>query len=559
MPNNSELGIDFNTTIPVSGVVESSEAPEKPVPEIEAEFAAAPKNRISLEEVDIYDPSRPLLPYEQDQLNAIEQQLADREAKKTAERQLIEAERLVQDQQEEAARLEKDRVAAVREEAIRQASLKTAVKESKKLPTNNAAFMAANTVDIQNIDARKAEEGGFYSRYNTQASQTFGGAVGKAISKGISGALPDGFKTDVNLISDFRLGTFLRRHGNVTGDQASIINSIIDYTKADKEQERKFIIPRFNHTARFIPIVIKTDFNLSSANTDNKINQSSGRTPFYVVFDSTPESISLSKGASWAPKEFYGRPEPIQIYQSSGAVQFSLKGTFFSLTESDHKRNLQLERSLFALVTPSKNHFMPSPVEVRIGSWKRFHCIVTQVSIDYRGPWKMDSKNEIDSKNNNIPLNAPIPAHAPFTFEVTFNFTIVSELNITQYAEDIMDVGYNGGFAESLEPGNKQFDDIIEKDANLTDRNSLYSVDVNRGVIEYSSSGFAGLDGTLVNVNSYFANTAGYLKSLGLPTDSNGASKSAALAGITTGLSHIVQDTVTKKYGSQISKIFGKK
>jgi hypothetical protein len=47
------------------------------------------------------------------------------------------------------------------------------------------------------IDQQAKTSGGYYSKYNTQASQTFGGAVADGLLQGMSQALPEAFKTDV--------------------------------------------------------------------------------------------------------------------------------------------------------------------------------------------------------------------------------------------------------------------------------------------------------------------------------------------------------------------------
>ena len=48
------------------------------------------------------------------------------------------------------------------------------------------------------------------------------------------------------------------------------------------------------------------------------------------------------------------------------------------------------------------------------------------------------------------------------------------------------------------------------------------------------------------------------MKDLGLPIDSNGASKLAGMAEITSGLTAIVETQINKKYGDKITRILGK-
>lgn len=397
---------------------------------------------------------------------------------------------------------------------------------------------------------------GYYSKFNTNNTQSFMGAVGQSLVAGASRALPEGFKTDVQVLSDFRLGTFLRRKGVITGDAASIVDGVIDFMRPDKTTTSNLSVPRFNHTTKFIPIVLKSEFKLAQSTSANRDN-------FYIIFDSTPEKISFSKSASWNPKEFYGRPEPIQIFASSSAITFSLTGMFFSDSESDHVDKLKLENRLFALVTPSKNHFMPSPVEVRIGEWKRLRCIVNSVSIDYQGPWRTTSTPQNNAEFRRLTqadstaTGRSLPSHSPYLYEATFSFTVVSELNTVQFAEDIVDVGCNGGYSTST-PTSINFSEVTEPTKSTKYKNSTMSIGDNNTSIIYEVSGYAGQSGTVIDTASGFANTAQYLKSLGLPSDANNSTKLAALAQITSGLTATVQGVITKTYGTQITKLFGK-
>lgn len=417
--------------------------------------------------------------------------------------------------------------------------------------TNNANSIISQSYKVLEIDKQAKAEGGYYSKYNTQASQTFGGAVGDGLSQGVIQALPETFKTDVQVLTDFRLGTFLRRKGIITGDEASLVDGVIDFLRTDKQSSAGLIVPKFTHSNKFIPIVLKTEFKLQ------ELKNGTGRDHFYIVFDSTPDNIALSKNATWNPRELYGRPEPLQIYQSSGAVSFNLKGMFFSDSPKDHLEKMKLEERLFALVTPSKNHFMPSPVEVRIGEWKRLRCIVNSVNIDYQGPWRT-TNNGVVGKAGGYNIKQSLASHSPYIYEVTFGFTVSSEFNTVQYAEDIMDVGYNGGYSSS----NKATDigAILKQHDTGSRYRNLDSVTVGDGntSLIYSIKGNAGEEGTIVNKTASFANTIEYMKDLGLPTDSNGASKLAGMAEITSGLTAIVETQINKKYGDKITRIFGK-
>lgn len=424
---------------------------------------------------------------------------------------------------------------------------------STNSPSTNANDIANQSYIALNIENLPKVEGGYYSKYNTQASQTFGGAVADGLVQGAIQALPETFKTDVQVLSDFRLGTFLRRKGVISGDQASLVDGVIDFIREDEQSTSNFIVPKFTYNSKFIPIVIKTEFKIQAK------SDSSGRDNFYIIFDSTPDTISLGKNATWVPKDFFGRPEPIQVYQSSGAITFSLSGKFFSDSPKDHLEKMKLENRLFALVTPSKNHFMPSPVEVRIGEWKRLRCVVNSVNIKYQGPWRMtagaDSSSVSGSKSRE---KISALSHSPYIYDVDFSFTVVSEFNTVQYAEDIMDVGHNGGYSTSSDT--QGYADI----AKSADSNEKYknlagiTIGDNNTSIIYNIQGQAGEEGTVVDSSAIFANTTEYLTSLGLPTDSNGASKLAGMAEITSGLTAIVETSLIKNYGKTIAKVFGK-
>ncbi len=420
-------------------------------------------------------------------------------------------------------------------------------RDDKPVATNNANSIVHQSYTVLEIDKQAKVEGGYYSKYNTQASQTFGGAVADGLIQGVIQAIPETFKTDVQVLTDFRLGTFLRRKGIITGDEASLVDGVIDFLRTDKQSSANLVVPKFTHSNKFIPIVLKTEFKLQD------LKNGTGRDHFYIVFDSTPESISLSKNATWNPRELYGRPEPIQIYQSSGAVSFSLKGMFFSDSSKDHIEKLKLEERLFALVTPSKNHFMPSPVEVRIGEWKRLRCIVTSVKIEYQGPWRTLSTAVGDN-------SVSLPSHSPYMYEVSFSFTVVSEFNTVQYAEDILDAGFNGGYSSedsmyAVSLTNATNANPISQEKY---KNSTVNLGDGNGSIIYNIQGHAGEEGTVVNKTASFANTIEYMKSLGLPIDSNGATKLAGMAEITSGLTAIVETQITKRYGDKITRIFGK-
>ncbi|MCI4437814.1 MAG: hypothetical protein JHC33_13490 [Ignisphaera sp.] len=398
-----------------------------------------------------------------------------------------------------------------------------------------------------------------YSKYTSPDSlnSTTTPGVGQAVINGITRALPHGFKTDLQVLSDFRLGTFLRRHGNLTGDQASILDGAIDFIRDEKRNTVPHANFSIDYTKNFIPIIIKTQFNIDRSVSGNI-------KPFYIVFDSTPDTISFGKSATWTPQNFYGRPEPIQIYANSGSVSFSLTGTFFSVNPEDHNDKLNLSNRLLALTTPSKYHLMPSPVEIKIGEWKHLRCVVNEVKIDYKGPWWISSANTHQQFTSKNFLNqadsttyftkktqVQLPSHAPYIYEVTFSFTVISELNGVQYAEDIMSSGWNGGMLDYKDAGysNK---DIVSNQVwgDITTRDTF------RATGSYPGNVLTNNQRIVINDSKHTSSQ--YLTSLGLSVDSSGGYKSAAMGEITSGLTASITGIINNKYGAKISKMLGK-
>jgi hypothetical protein len=397
-----------------------------------------------------------------------------------------------------------------------------------------------------------------YSKYTSPDSlnSTTTPGVGQAVINGITRALPYGFKTDLQVLSDFRLGTFLRRHGNLTGDQASILDGAIDFIR----DQNLNTIPHANfsidYTKNFIPIIIKTQFNINRSDPGNI-------KPFYIVFDSTPDTISFGKSATWTPQNFYGRPEPIQIYSNSGSVSFSLTGIFFSVNPEDHNDKLNLSNRLLALTTPSKYHLMPSPVEIKIGEWKHLRCVVNEVKIDYKGPWWISSANTKQRLNRSIPQNqaattivtkddtlVQLPSHAPYIYEVTFSFTVMSELNGVQYAEDIMSSGWNGGMLDYKSDGGYSNTAASMIGIPFVDAGTFNAFNAMPGNILTNNQ--------VIVIDDSKHTSSQYLTSLGLSVDSSGGYKSAAMGEITSGLTASITGIINNKYGAKISKMLGK-
>ena len=276
---------------------------------------------------------------------------------------------------------------------------------------------------------------------------------------------------DLGLIGNGRLGSLLRKHGKVGAESASIIDATLDFFLGGNAAGPGDIpeqLRQYQYTKNFIPIILKTEFNYAG-----KVNETAKK-PLYIVFDSTPENITFSKNANWNARGIMGRPEPIFTYQDSGATTVTITGDFFVDSIQEHIYKLKVSDYLMALASPSRERFMPSPVQVIIGEWKNFRAIVTNVSIDFKGPWKvpntspeatqalnkMMEANELSKISPQNPLiaslakntmadyynrtdtpptpNNNIPQHAPYFFTATLTLSLVSKDNEVKYAEDII-------------------------------------------------------------------------------------------------------------------------
>jgi hypothetical protein len=276
--------------------------------------------------------------------------------------------------------------------------------------------------------------------------------------------------TDISVLSEGKVGSFLRRNDIVKGDIATIIDASLDYFLGDKNKLLKPIdqtIKTVNTKRTFIPIIIKTDFKYALSGSN------SVKYPLYIIFDSTPDDISLTKGANWTAKDFLGRPEPIWTYNNSSATTFSLTGKFFAESFFAHKRLLKLSDYIMSLVTPSELNYMPSPVTVFIGEWQQFRCIINNIQIKYQGPWtiKIDDTdiNNEQEKSQKLMLQeaqaSGIPSHAPYMFEATFSFTVVSKDNHVKYAEQVIATEVNSSEV------------LTKEDSEVITKNFMSSVD----------------------------------------------------------------------------------
>lgn len=279
--------------------------------------------------------------------------------------------------------------------------------------------------------------------------------------------------TDLTVLSSGSVGSFLQSKKIVNGNMATIINATLDYTFGGQHKKLPAMSPSVKSSTAgrtFIPIIIKTDFNYTTVTVGQDTGQSRSTavpTPLYIVFDSTPDDITFTKAANWAQKDFLGRPEPIWTYQHSSATTFSLIGKFYAESFEVHGRILKLSDYIMSLVTPSEMNYMPSPVTVFIGQWKELRCIVTNISISFKGPWSVQVSNadlamaetqESADRISTVIANQAtktVPSHAPYYFEATFNFTMVGKDNTVQYAEQV--ISGDSGFSNSSDPLTAEF------------------------------------------------------------------------------------------------------
>lgn len=257
-------------------------------------------------------------------------------------------------------------------------------------------------------------------------------------------AMSSSFQTDMSLVVEKKLGSVLRNHKIVSGDAASVIDASLDYFLNDSYggpySLDTTLLRSSASNKQFIPIILKTEHSYKSqaefAFNTNKANQK--QIPLYIIFDSTPESFSFSKSAEWSPKAVQGRPEPVQVFASSSPTTISITGDFFVSSKYEHIYKLKVSDYLMSLVTPSKYNYMPSPITVMIGSWKRFRAIVNSVNIEFKGPWNVTTELKSDRNIQDLD-NQGIPTHAPYVFTATLSLTIVKEKNFVDFAEDIID------------------------------------------------------------------------------------------------------------------------
>jgi hypothetical protein len=208
---------------------------------------------------------------------------------------------------------------------------------------------------------------------------------------------------------------------------------------------------------------------------------------------------------------------------------------------------------------------MPSPVEIKIGEWKHLRCVVNEVKIDYKGPWWISSANTKQRLNRSISQNqaattivtnndtlVQLPSHAPYIYEVTFSFTVISELNGVQYAEDIMSSGWNGGMLDYKSDGGYSNKNIVS--------NQVWNEETTRNTFRATGSypGNVLTNNQVIVIDDSNHTNSDYLTSLGIPIDSSGGYKLAAMGEITSGLTASITGIINNKYGAKISKMLGK-
>ncbi len=385
----------------------------------------------------------------------------------------------------------------------------------------------------------------------TSSNGSFSGAALSGVTSGAISAIPQAVKSNIQAISDFRFGTILQRQGILSGSAATLVNGAIDFIRNSSKTSSlntKNLSAFQTFSLKFIPIILKSEFLLDNGN------------PLYIVFDSTPESISFTRNANWSPKDFLGRPDPVQTFSGSTAISFSLKGLFFSDSADQHATKLALSDKLFAFVTPSKKHFMPSPVYVRIGEWKTIRCITNNITVEYKGPWWVNQANPSQMANNAPQIEVAgyaLGSHSPYMFEVTFNFTVTPLANKIKYAEDIIsNSSGQSGFEpditdqfsqEALLPLIEQNTTSVGQFANLTSQVS------SARATQQTAELYAGIQ----DYDYIVTLPQSYLDALQKANQSiNTEATRAAFTQVTSGLSGITQQGLSKIIGS--SNLFTK-
>lgn len=411
--------------------------------------------------------------------------------------------------------------------------------------------------------------------------------------------------TDLSNLSKGKIGSVLYKYGKVNGDTATIINATLDYFLGDSGNSGVSIpkeFENFQYTKGFIPIIIKTEFDYVAVE-----GSPSQKRPLYIVFDSTPEKIAFSKSANWATKSPQGRPEPVFAYQDSSAMTVTLTGDFFVDSALEHTYKLKLADYIMSLAAPSRDHYMPSPIQVIIGEWKNFRALVTNATVEYKGPWVTSSRDTVAaeataaaanarynetaaalSKNgitvdpsqiedttmrgytaefqgkqsaldsalaektaaNQLLLVNSIPKHAPYMFTATLTLNVISPANHVNYAEDVIAGAgrkMDGLEADDIAAINKQ---LTEVSAETT--KSYTSLGYN---ITQTDSGYTFEDGMIKQTSKYQWKVNPEFKYW----DANDERRTTDLGLITDAVNNQLTDLISKKLSksnSPIAKFF---
>lgn len=301
---------------------------------------------------------------------------------------------------------------------------------------------------------------------------------------------------NIQMAANGNIGGILASRGKISGSTATIINATLDYFLAGQTSTTNTVptsLANYAYTKNFIPIILKTEFNYMGGK--GKGNDKT-KTPLYIIFDSTPENISFGKTANWQGRGILGRPEPIQTYSDSGPTTVSLTGDFFVDSESEHLAKLKLSDYIMALATPSRDNYMPSPVQVIIGEWKNFRAIVNSVNVDFKGPWTVSAAKTQASLQEAANANvSSIPSHAPYFFTATLNLTLVSKENSVNYAEDVIN---NAGMLQEISAT-----DIANIKSTMVESSSSTTLTSGAFTLGQTSSGYVYKDGMLVATSTY--------------------------------------------------------
>jgi len=164
-------------------------------------------------------------------------------------------------------------------------------------------------------------------------------------------------------------------------------------------------------------------------------------------FTSTPIISGVASNAQYMSQDVFGGSEPIKLWQHTGMKTFALATKFF-VQNNPQRDVIDRVRWCEALQYPisvegGSNAFHPPIVLVRIGSWFRARCVVTQVSYDpnlmatvgdFPGNTRFDRRNFFDLLSDVVsgvqnPEAAPAPlATYPVSVDVSLMFEVTTQI-----------------------------------------------------------------------------------------------------------------------------------